>query len=71
MEENLLEKLVRVLCSCNRACTVQEIADHINGEKMIDVRKALSELHRRGVVSKEPDYERRKLVFRVRPEYCE
>jgi len=61
----LEEELLRVLCSC-APCTWEELLARLGeGVNRRRLRAALAELIR-GVVWKEPDYGRGKLVYRAR-----
>lgn len=37
---------------------------------LIELRRILSDLHRKGIVSKKPDYSRGKMVFAIDEKYC-
>ena len=63
-----MEDLIRRLCSC-RECTIDELLQGVETDR-VEARKRLAQLVREGLVEKKPDYNKRKMVFRVRDELC-
>ncbi|MEB3846978.1 MAG: hypothetical protein GSR74_03270 [Desulfurococcales archaeon] len=63
-----MEDLIRRLCSC-RECAINELLQGVEADR-IEVRKLVARLVREGLVEKKPDYDKRKMVFRVRDELC-
>ncbi|MCE4620350.1 MAG: hypothetical protein F7C33_04925 [Desulfurococcales archaeon] len=63
-----MESLIRRLCGC-RECTIDELLEGL-GIDRLEARKRLAQLVREGLVEKKPDYDKRKMVFRVKDELC-
>lgn len=63
-------ELLRVLCEC-QPCTFEDLLGKLGWQgDLRPLRRMLAEMVREGVLKKEPDYERRKLVYRVSSEAC-
>lgn len=63
------DRVIEALCACS-PCTLQSLAEKLPDVHITELRRVISELLREGVVSKEPDYEHRKLVYKVDPRVC-
>ena len=64
------ETILRIISDC-QPCTWEDLLSKLRSEgssldDLREIRRVLAELVREGIIVKEPDYDRRKLMYRVR-----
>ncbi len=68
-KEALRKIIVEVLKEAEKPVTFEELFNGVSGRlgdvRKFELREVLSELIREGLVKREPDYERRRMVFRL------
>ncbi|ALL01746.1 hypothetical protein Pyrde_1703 [Pyrodictium delaneyi] len=69
MSENLEKAILEILSKSKNGLTFDEIynalLEHDSNVKKETIRETLAGLVRRGIIIREPDYERKKMVFRI------
>lgn len=63
------EKILEVLCSCGE-CTIAELKARLSSVELQVIRRIISDLLRRGIIEKRPDYSKNKLVYVPKKAYC-